>query len=731
MLLLKNHIWKLITDTFHPHQWSIDITDIIEFLNYSVLYISIIVLIIALISLTWSLYRRIKCKNSASKNIYTRRLFQWWAFSTFASGFLIYFIGFNYGGTSTSTFVYVLRPLISAMEMFLSKSDLIAVYDGCKSNPYYMTIFAVTHASAVAVSACFAISCLGKRLRQKLRKLLWRLQSKKGRTLNLFFGLNEQSFLLAKSIFNADNSERIIFIDYPDETKEYAHRLTFGNIFGLFSYKSKQLSKLNDIKYLLFNASFNPVEIEDHSSISASAEFNYILKLNTENDTIRLFFLSDDEDSNVKSMLNILRCDALNAPRIEAYCRARHNCANDTLEIQSGEKAHVKIIDDSQYSIISLKKGISAQNDISKQIAHPINFVDIDTNNSCVTSAFNAMIIGFGTTGQDALRFIYEFSAFPDKDGNKSSVHIDIFDPCMSRQKADFIKEVPGIETLQNEITLHDTGTDSVKFWANLKTSIDSLNYVVIATGDDDRNLTITTQLYEFVNQYRSNGFDQFHIFVRIYKPENELRLEHLKNYYNINNIPDIISIFGYMKDIYTKEQIIDNKLLSLAKDFYENYKDTHDKVLPDEHIDDWDTRHNKWHESTKYDTPMLRWRSLKRQESQDFSNSLHCYTKKQLFGNNAIPEHLPDFPFKSTGSSDDDKKLFNILTNLSICEHLRWNASHLMMGYVEMTEANKAKETVSCNEATKQHKCITDWNNLEEYLQNYDYIVVKTTLKY
>ncbi len=729
MLLLKNHIWKLITDNFDPHQWPLNIADLIEFLNYSVFFISLSALIISLCFLTWSLWNRVRYSNYANKNIYSRRLFQWWAFSTFASGFLVYFIGFNFDGTRSSTFVYVLRPLISALEMFLSKSDLIAVYDGCKSNPYYMTIFAITHASAVAVSACFAISCLGKRIQQKTRKFYWRLQSKKGRTINIFFGLNEQSFLLAKSIYSNDkNLDRIIFIDYPDENKDYAHRLTFGHIFGLFSYKSKQLSKINDIKYLLFNASFNPATIKNVSDISVYPEFNYIMKLYKKDNTIRMFFLSDDEDTNVKSMLNILQCKELNKPNIKTYCRSRHNCVNDTLEIQSALKAQVSIIDDSQYSIISLKTAISSQNDIRKYVAHPINFVDIDSNNSCVKSDFNAMIIGFGTTGQDALRFIYEFSAFPNKDGEKSTIHCDIYDSYMSQIKANIINEIPFLATPQKEISLHNIDTNSIELWNRLKESIDSLNYVVIATGDDDRNITIATQLYEFAYQYRKN-FDKFHIFVRIYKLENELHLEHLRDYYKTNNNTDAITIFGYMKDIYSKEQIIENSLLKSSKTFYENYRNAYNDIFKDEPItENWDTRHNNW--TVGCNNLMLGYRSLRRKENQDLSNCLHYHTKKSLLGNIKLPSPLPDFPFKQdNNTTETDKNLFNRLTNLSICEHLRWNASHLMMGYIEMPEENKATEKKSCNEATKQHKYITDWKNLDTGIQRYDYIVVKTTI--
>ena len=74
----------------------------------------------------------------------------------------------------------------------------------------------------------------------------------------------------------------------------------------------------------------------------------------------------------------------------------------------------IELIDSSFLSILELKQN---------KDAHPVNFVelekdDTDKNTGIVTSSFNAMILGFGDTGQEALSYLYEFSAFLGKDGN-------------------------------------------------------------------------------------------------------------------------------------------------------------------------------------------------------------------------------------------------------------------------------------------------------------------------
>lgn len=50
-----------------------------------------------------------------------------------------------------------------------------------------------------------------------------------------------------------------------------------------------------------------------------------------------------------------------------------------------------------------------------KAHSFPVDYVDIDKEKGVVTSTFKALVVGFGTTGQDALRFLYEFRLLPEQ----------------------------------------------------------------------------------------------------------------------------------------------------------------------------------------------------------------------------------------------------------------------------------------------------------------------------
>ena len=118
--------------------------------------------------------------------------------------------------------------------------------------------------------------------------------------------------------------------------------------------------------------------------------------------------------------------------------------------------------------------------------------------------------------------------------------------------------------------------------------------------------------------------------------------------------------------------------------------------------------------------------RSLRRKELQDLRNALHADTKmyllKKALGNDYNwsdflrryfnDENLP----QCEGSYDKIKYPFltplenKIILNLARLEHIRWVASHEMLGY---TKAQK--DLHSCDERIRQHNCLCPWQELDD----------------
>ena len=139
----------------------------------------------------------------------------------------------------------------------------------------------------------------------------------------------------------------------------------------------------------------------------------------------------------------------------------------------------------------------------------------------------------------------------------------------------------------------------------------------------------------------------------------------------------------------------------------------------------------------------------------------MHAKTKLRLVSEKESPDTTLFKKLSDTiiYENEDKEVLFEqqnkaeakLCINLARTEHLRWNASHEMMGYL-------SNDDTGCNEFDKTHNCLVDWQDLpivtknhndneikkvresenkrespiyEPYYadyQTYDYLVVKTT---
>lgn len=657
------------------------------------------------------------------------------AWFVFVSGMVIYYVGYAYAGTVDCVVTLVLRSALSAFEMFLSKSNLIGIAENCKGNSIYMLCFAFFHAAAVAVSMIFAITCFGKRLIDYGRGLIWKFVPKKYH-LNVFWGLNEKSILLARKIYQENKAgeenkaekkikERIVFVDWPQSQEENKTGQSFSGIMGLLTYKTNAAKQLSDIKYILLRSSMSPDAIDaTHPEILREINLGKLERFMKRAEKTIFFILSNNEDANIHAAINLQTCEAgRNASRI--YCSARET--KEVALLAETSQGKLQIIDDSKAAVMEFAM---RKNEEGKCLAHPINFVEINHQLGCVETKnpFTAFIIGFGTTGQEALRFLYEFSAFADSHGKKAPVEFHVFDNRIDEIKGELYQEIPALPLLEelHEITLHPCNAGTLEFLNQLHGLIDNLNYVVVATGDDERNLHIATMIYEYALQHRQDGFNKFKILVRLYESGSEYKFKKVIDTYGDNYYP-AIEQFGSPSDIYTKKWVVDDAEKDEAIKFYEAYcQVAHEEYRP--FNDRWD------YEVGREQTKLLGYRRLNRKLMQDRANSKHCYTKEVLLGlhdMSVIPE-LPTWPIEMETGNQVEKDWRCRLFNVSICEHLRWNASHLMMGYLPMSVDEAKAASISCNERTKKHLCITDWDKLPENpdYKEYDYMVVCTTVE-
>lgn len=658
------------------------------------------------------------------------------AFFIWVCGVILYMVGFNEHGSAASNVALLLRSCLSSMEMFVSHSDLIEVNEELHGNATYMALFALTHFCAVAISAIFILRLFGFRLLSWMKAVWFWMWSRLRRECNYYvmFGVNANTLALAKSIDdNKTERHRIIFINMPDKGHGHAStRFSFSHFFHSDSDGiDKYLEEIERMGALLFsssrsfgNAIVNEKDKDKEKNLDVfhvfkALDFSEIVyiplqKLLREASTrgcdkskVNFFFLSDEENENLAAVAVLQKLqktliDYKNTS-FNCYCHARKNRINSSM-LNSGNLAfRVHIVDTSNLAALELKKNKSY---------HPVNFVEKDTDLGIVKSAFTGMVIGFGETGRDVFRFLYEFSSFPKDDkGNPSEKKIHVIDKNIEELKADFLNDAP---VLRHSRDIEWWGVSSIHseaFWKKLGDVIQSLNYVVISVKDDEEAAEIATSIFEYAYRYRNN-LDSFKIFVRLRK---SMRADFLRSHREFSNV---IIPFGAVKDAFSFSTINNEVLEKKAKRFKYRYDILNDnnfdtsKYSSEEEgaADVWLQRRLSYQGETDGSKRKEGEIKVWYQEEQDCSNAWHVYTKIALANDDITPETL---------FVDCNKRL---LSNLCNCEHLRWNAKMHLLGFEparkedtqnqEERQDGKLRGTWK-NFKLRRHECIVDCRTL------------------
>ncbi len=652
------------------------------------------------------------------------------AFFIWLCGIAIYMVGFNKEGSAESNIALMLRSYLSSMEMFVSHSDLKEVRQELHEDATYMALFSLIHFCAVAISAIFILRLFGFKIVSWIKVMwlcLWDWMNFK--RYYVMFGVNDNTITLAKSIAGSNKNDCIIFVNLPD--KECSHattRFSFSHFFHAESNAvDKYIEDIENMGAMLFNSSrsFDNANVcfprSDVFKVFRALEFSWIVRTPLQKllrnaahrKKVEFYFLSGKEQDNLIaiSTLNKLQKEQLSKNcSFDCYCHARKNRNNSAL-LNDGKLAfRAHIIDTSNLAILELKKNRNY---------HPVNFVNKGEISGTVSSTFTGMVIGFGETGRDAFRFLYEFSAFPkDDEGNPSERNIYIVDKDIDGLKADFLNEAPALRNKPELDWWQMPVGHSERFWVGMKEVIQKLNYIVITVANDEEAAKIATSIFEFAYRYRNN-LDNFKIFVR-------LRQSIQKNFLRSHReFLGIIIPFGADRTAFIYEVINNDVLEKKAKLFYYQYEKEIEKkednmgekeTLPTEkeEIDKlaaemWEKRRDGYRNEEK-DYSKRKNNEIKvwYQEEQDRSNAWHIYTKVALANKDTTSDNL---------KSESNKRL---LRNLSNCEHLRWNAKMELLGFEPATnkdipkaEVEKANRSPWKSFKLRKHECLAGCKTL------------------
>lgn len=345
-----------------------------------------------------------------------------------------------------------------------------------------------------------------------------------------------------------------------------------------------------------------------------------------------------------------------------------------------------------------------------------------------VDSPFTALIVGFGGTGQEAFKFLYEYSAFIGSDMKKSPFKCYAIDEQMDKIAGIIREKMPAIS--EDELSLIQATVDSKEYWNRVRAIIKELNYVVIALNNDTIGLSLAVNIFKFALRNRPSNQPMLKILVRCYDNGNEKRMTEVARSLNKsiegNNVE--IRLFGQEKKLYRCNTILSDDTLQEAMEFNKVYEKS--ELSAEEQ---WKKNFGEA-EILRLMTKkqMSRYHSIydiNRRIAQNISNSLHSRTKMILmgFGENDPSERLKLYygyvksRKEETTKYECGKDEEQLLLNIAMVEHERWIASHKLMGYTYNPENDCVQ---------KYHKCICPWDELDEMIQSYDCNVVDTTIK-
>lgn len=638
----------------------------------------------------------------------------------------------------------ILRSMICSLDMFMLDVDS-NVLDRLDSYPLVKGFMLVQATLSFMCTVSMLVALVFTRLVAFL-KLRYKTRVSADKChIYLFFGVNDNSLLLAHEIGHKDSQAIVIFADSANVSEE--DNDSWNSVVSLFTHRQESLDKARHAGADITITPKRPDEITDRVPPTGDTDVlgllnlvsvrNLIAKLPEVPDksepSLHIFFLSNDEDANIAALKNLardttVRCFAAGSDRhqrVALYCHARANSANKVLEdIGLTHNLDVKIIDSSHLAVEMVK---------AKPEFQPVRVATF--SESCPELAaepLHALVVGFGEVGRDAFRFLYEFGTFIGLSDGKPTTfrpHITAVDSRMDVLAGPFMAGTPAI-SYGDSLALKKMDTDSREFYDKVLSEANcrSLNYIVLALGDDDANISLAINIFNLIRRVREN-LDNLIIMVRCTSDDKLDMMQRIAEHYNRGcGTPalNVINIFGNPRGIYDYCIVIRDSLLNESKEYLDRYN------LLNGGGKTWEQRRKGLTgadepEQGKEVYPQIdSLRELHRKESQDMANAKHKETKLWLLRKalgDTTPEDFAALYFDADGIKANVKgrgagirfpgldaidRGNEIVLHLAMLEHARWNAAHELLGYTVNND------DTTCDERTMRHNCLRDWTELD-----------------
>lgn len=545
-------------------------------------------------------------------------------------GLLIYGCGFYCG--NENILLVIIRTLLAVCGIYVGKID----YEIVENIPFFQDewgqlCFYLVHLLALYATASAAITIVGGEALQKLRLLFARHGE-----LNLIYGINEKSLEFGKALLN-EKKCAVVFVDKTPDSSSISAITKAGGA----------------VRY-------------DDNALKATPKFLRAIGIRPGSRKVTLYPMHSDPSENLpyaKAFLQALEERGIRAEQTSLVIPAAEDGIVSRMQAVGEKKG---------YGFVTCYREPELAARLLIRTYPPCNTIEFDELYRAKNN-FNAMLIGFGKTGQAVLHQLIMNGQFVG-----SSFHAHIFDPACVTANGYF-------DTVSEElhkhyhITFHDCNAHSKAFYEQILTIVPTLNYVVVSAGSDQNNREIAEDLSAF--------------FLR-------MNLE-LPIYICAHSGISCCTTDG----TFTKTQGL----------YHPNVISTHDLDLVAMEV-------NASYQKDKSKTPLEHWMNC------DYFSRMSC---------RATADFVPAFLRAAGKTEEEALSGHWSFSEeqegiLGETEHLRWIAFHHCMGFTAMTEEEfnsraeeyliekqtnpDVKNNIRKNMVQRTHACLIPWDKLDDY---------------
>lgn len=506
------------------------------------------------------------------------------------------------------------------------------------SNPLHLILAIIAALAVLALVIGLVVFLVKPSSRRDAFRLavplhLWARRNKKN---HVFLGISEYSRLLAAQILQEWKQEK------GKKSKDHGHIL-FVDLADTFSPTAEELLKeqLGSRRVKVINGWLSAL---DAPSLAQAIGLEGLQPW-LENPRTSLYLFSDKVAENAR-LLSLATDDT--SIRAKVFYYASVPDGYDSLVASTGTR--VRMLNPHQMSFMHLKL------DCPEQMPHHFVRKALDKDGTplgYVEDGLHALVVGFGNTGQEAVRFLVEYGSFVGKDYRRAPMSIRVYDPQLQRKLGTFLQGAPALKG-DPAFQWNQDSAGSASFWEAFEQDADT-NYIVVAIDDGPKNIQLGVSMLQAAARV-GRDVSKMLILIRNWKDSKKTR--EILDYYNAAYCPEgvqVLRCFGNTRDIWTPDVISGRRLKDTAMLFYENQKSLGE-------TEDWNARRERL---SKPGPDQLRnLQELRRRQAVDISRALFAPTL---------------LAFAPSGEPDAAQ-----MDYLMALEHLHWKNAMEISGYTD-----------------------------------------------